>query len=110
MIPSDESGVIEQAKFTYSTLGKAFEKQIKKTEDEGQKQINAIEVHGKKIVKSNDIIKKYDYETEKDSLKILRQKEIFNKMINERYDEAKKINSNDLIYHFKKKKWVKTFQ
>ena len=47
MIPSDESTVIEQAKFTYSPLGKAFEKEIKKTEEEGQKQINLIEVHGK---------------------------------------------------------------
>ena len=48
MMPSDECKVIEQTKFTYSPLGKAFEKEIKKTEDEGQKQINAIEVHGKK--------------------------------------------------------------
>ena len=48
IIRSDESKMIEQAKFTYSPLGKAFEKEIKKTEDEGQKQINAIEVHGKK--------------------------------------------------------------
>ena len=48
MMPSDESKVIEQTKFTYSPLGKAFEKEIKKTEDDGQKQINAIEVHGKK--------------------------------------------------------------
>ena len=48
MMPSDESKVIEQTKFAYSPLGKAFEKEIKKTEDEGQKQVNAIEVHGKK--------------------------------------------------------------
>ena len=30
MMPSDESKVIEQTKFTYSPLGKAFEKEIKK--------------------------------------------------------------------------------
>ena len=29
--------IIEQAKFTYSPLGKAFEKQIKTIEDQGQK-------------------------------------------------------------------------
>ena len=28
---------IEQTRFTYSTLGKAFEKQIKVTEDQGEK-------------------------------------------------------------------------
>ena len=34
--------IIEQAKFTYSPLGKAFEKQIKTIEDQGEKQIKAI--------------------------------------------------------------------
>ena len=34
---------IKQVKFTYSPLGKAFEKQIKTIEDKGQKQINALE-------------------------------------------------------------------
>ena len=29
ILPSDQSRIIEQAKFTYSLLGKAFEKQIK---------------------------------------------------------------------------------
>ena len=29
--------MIEQAEFTYSSLGKAFEKQIKTTEDQGKK-------------------------------------------------------------------------
>ena len=32
--------MIEQAKFTYSLLGKAFEKQIKTIEDQREKQIN----------------------------------------------------------------------
>ena len=35
--------MIEQAKFTYSPLGKAFEKQIKTIEDQGKKQVNALE-------------------------------------------------------------------
>ena len=37
IIPSDQQQIIEQAKFTYSPLGKAFEKQIKTVEDQGQK-------------------------------------------------------------------------
>ena len=35
--------MIEQAKFTYSPLGKAFEKQIKTIEDQGKKQVDALE-------------------------------------------------------------------
>ena len=34
---SDQKQIIKQAKFTYSPLGKAFEKQIKKIEDQGKK-------------------------------------------------------------------------
>ena len=39
ILPSDQSRIIEQAKFTYSPLSKAFEKQIKTIEDQGIKQI-----------------------------------------------------------------------
>ena len=35
--------MIEQAKFTYSPLGKAFEKQTKTIKDQGEKQVNALE-------------------------------------------------------------------
>ena len=34
---SNQQQIIEQAKFNYSPLGKPFEKQIKTTEDQGQK-------------------------------------------------------------------------
>ena len=43
ILPSNQQQIIEQAKFTYSPLGKAFEKQIKTIEDQGQKQIDALE-------------------------------------------------------------------
>ena len=42
ILPSNQQQIIEQAKFTYSPLGKAFEKQIKTIEDQGEKQIKAI--------------------------------------------------------------------
>ena len=42
ILPSNQQQIIEQAKFTYSPLGKAFEKQIKKIEDQGQKQVEAL--------------------------------------------------------------------
>ena len=38
----DQSRIIEQAKFTYSPLSKAFEKQIKKIKDQGMKQVEAL--------------------------------------------------------------------
>ena len=41
-LPSNQQQIIEQAKFTYSPLGKAFEKQIKTIEDQGKKQIDAV--------------------------------------------------------------------
>ena len=43
ILPSDQQQIIEQAKFTYSPLGKAFEKKIKTVEDQGQKQVDALE-------------------------------------------------------------------
>ena len=37
ILPSNKKQIIEQAKFTYSSLGKAFEKQTKTIEDQGKK-------------------------------------------------------------------------
>ena len=42
ILPSNQQQIIEQAKFTYSPMGKAFEKQIKTIEDQGRKQIDAL--------------------------------------------------------------------
>ena len=43
ILPCNRQQIMGRAKFTYSPLGKAFEKQIKTIEDKGQKQINALE-------------------------------------------------------------------
>ena len=42
ILPSNQQQIIEQAKFTYSPLGKAFEKQIKTIENQEQEQIEAL--------------------------------------------------------------------
>ena len=42
ILPSDQRKVIEQAKFTYSSLGKVLEKQVKTIEDQGIKQVEAL--------------------------------------------------------------------
>ena len=44
MLPSNQQQIIEQTKFTYSPLGKAFEKQIKTMEDQGEKQIDVLKI------------------------------------------------------------------
>ena len=36
ILPSNQKQIIEQAKFSYSPFGKAFEKQIRTTEDQGK--------------------------------------------------------------------------
>ena len=43
ILPSNQQQIIEQAKFTHFPLGKAFEKQIKTNEDQGKKQVDALE-------------------------------------------------------------------
>ena len=37
ILPSNQQQIIQQAKFSYSPLGKALEKQIKTIEDQGKK-------------------------------------------------------------------------
>ena len=43
ILPSNQQQIIEQANFTYSPLGEAFEKQTKTNEDQGKKQVDALE-------------------------------------------------------------------
>ena len=77
ILPSNQQQLIEQAKFTYSPLGKAFEKQIKTIEDQEEKQIKAIQ--DKWQVRT---IEKYAYDAD-DTPFISKQKEIFNELVDE---------------------------
>ena len=43
ILPPNQQQIIQQAKFTYSPLGKPFKKQIKTIEDQGEKQVKAIQ-------------------------------------------------------------------
>ena len=43
ILPSNQQKIIEQEKFTYSPLGKGFEKQIKTIEDQGEKHVKDLE-------------------------------------------------------------------
>ena len=55
ILPSNQQQIIEQAKFTYSPLGKAFEKQIKTIEDQGEEQIKAIQNNTTEVTIKNII-------------------------------------------------------
>ena len=101
ILPSNQQQIIEQIKFTYSPLGKTFDKQIKTIEDQGKKQVDALNT----LKSDNKItIKKYTYDPN-DTPFISKQKEIFNKLVDERLEKItdldKKVNRDDLIYRYK---------
>ena len=82
-MPSNQQQVIEQAKFTCSPLGRAFEKQIKTTEDKGQKQIDDLE-----SLKPKEQTKAITYDDES-----LQQKEgSYNKIFDEKLDEMQDLS------------------
>ena len=59
--------LIKEAKFEYSPLGKAFEKQTKTIENQDKKRIKAIEDHEKQLVESDEVIRK-DFNIDRDSI------------------------------------------
>ena len=67
-------------------MRKAFEKQIKTIEDQGNIQIKAIQDKGK--IKT---IQKYAYDTE-DTPLISKQKKIFNELVDERLEKITDLN------------------
>ena len=101
ILPSNQQQIIEQTKFTYSPLGKAFDKQIKTLEDQGEKQVDALNT----LKSDNKItIEKYTCDP-KDTPFIFKQKEIFNKLVDERIEKItdldEKVNSDNLVYRYK---------
>ena len=100
VLPSNERQIIEQAKFTYSPLGKAFKKQIKIIEDQGEKQIYAL-----KNLKPKEQTKAITYKSDDDNDKTSISKEIYDEILEERIDEilkmSKEISHSDLVYDFK---------
>ena len=61
ILPSDQSRTTKLAKFTYSPLSKAFEKQIKTIEEQGKKQVGFSKVlkpNTQKLTTKNTISEK----------------------------------------------------
>ena len=78
ILPSNQQQIIEQAKFTYSPLGKAFEKQTKTIEDKGEKQTKPIQDNRKQLISDDDY---------KNKLLISKEREIFKDIYNKRLDK-----------------------
>ena len=96
ILPSNQKQVIEQAKVTYSPLGKAFLKQIKNNSRPRKKQVKALE----------DLRLKEQRKTieDKSDNNLSIQKENYDRLLGERVDEISKIsgeiNYNKLIYYY----------
>ena len=87
ILPSNQRQIIEQAKFTYFPLGKAFEKQTKTIKDQGINQVKAIQ-DNKQLVNINNYDDDY-----KDKLLHSKEREIFKDIYNKRLDKIEEINN-----------------
>ena len=75
ILPSSNQQIIEQARFTYSPLGKAFNKQIKTIEKQGKKQVDALNTlksdnNQKLQIKNENIIPKSVFASDEAKKKI----------------------------------------
>ena len=93
ILPKNHQQIIEQAKFTYSPLGKAFEKQTKTIKDQGEKQIKAIQGNKQPLISDDDY---------KDKLLLSKEREIFKDNYNKKLDKIEELNNkihyNNLAY------------
>ena len=96
ILPSKQQQIIEQTKFTYSSLGKAFEKQMETIEDQGEKEIDAL----KDLKDQNKQV--HNISDYKDDLLRSKEREIFKNIYSKRLDKieelTKKNDDNILIF------------
>ena len=90
ILPSNQQQIIEQSRFIYSPLGKAFEKQIKTMKNQGKKQVDALKALKPKTIESGS-----------DNKPII-TKEVYDKILEEKMNEitemSDKIDFNNLTY------------
>ena len=100
ILPSNQEQIIKHARYSYSPLGKAFKKQIKTTEDQGQEQIKVLNT-----LKPKEQTKTITYKSDHDDDNTPISKEIYDEILEERMDEilkiSREINYSDLVYDFK---------
>ena len=81
ILPSNQQQIIEQAKFTYSPLGKAFRREIKTIEDQGQKQIDVL-----RDLEPKEQTKAITYKLDDDNVKTSSSREIYDEKLEEKID------------------------
>ena len=108
-LPFDQNTIIEQAKFNYSPLGKAFEIEIKTIKDQDLKQVQAL--RALKLEENKEVIKSIEGTSPKE----MRANEIKNK-IHEVKKWEEKIKREDLkcktknyTYDFQQYETIRSF-
>ena len=107
ILPCNQQQIIEQTKFTYSPLGKAFEKQIKTIEDQGQKQVEALNTFKSDNEKLTieDVIPKSALNNDEAKKELDKIKEI-----EKTVDREKLVyKTNEYTYSFENFQTIKTF-
>ena len=106
ILPSNQQQIIEQAKFTCSPLGKAFEKQIKTIEDQGKHQLEALNtLKPNNQLTIEDLIPKSALNNDEAKKELDKIKEI-----EKNVDREKLIyKTNEYTYSFKSFQTTKTF-
>ena len=107
ILPSNQQQIIQQAKFNYSPLGKAIEKQMKTIEDQGEKQVVALESlknSDKKLTQIKDFIPTENLSPEIIN-EIKRIKELEKKVDRNKMD----YEGTNITYDFRKFKTIRAF-
>ena len=109
ILPSNQQQIIEQTKFTYSPLGKAFDKQIKTVEDQGKKQVDALNIlksnNNELEIKNKDIIPESAFTSDESRKELDKIKDI------EKNVDGEKLiyKTNKHTYDFRKFNTMRTF-
>ena len=84
-MPSNQRQITKQGKFTYSSLGKAFEKQTKTIEDQREKQIRGIQDNKKKQLDNKK-------QLGNNELLLSKERQIFKEIYNKRLDKIDQLS------------------
>ena len=95
ILPFNQQQIIEQAKFTYSPLGKSFEKQIKTIEDQGQKQVQAL-----KDLKPEEQTKAVEGKSNNQSMSANIFNDLINKIKSIMNDLFESVDKNQLYFEY----------
>ena len=79
ILPSNQRQITEQAKFAYSPLGKAFEKQTKTIKYQGKKQVKRIDRNKKQLDNEKEL--------GNNELLLSKERELFKNIYNKRLDK-----------------------